>query len=100
DNISAELLDANSNVLASSSSGSGTEQLNYSVQPADVTPFYLRLQVVSGYSDYSIDATLTPLYDESEDNDDKPSANAFPLFDFYGYQGSLGTGPGYPGYDG
>jgi len=48
----------------------------------------------------SVTAGGSPTYDEVEDNDVRGALPSLPTAPFEDYRGSVGTDPGYPGYDG
>jgi len=72
---------------------------------ADVT-FTAQLTGQAAGTAYRVTALTTssggtdPTYDEREDNDTYSTPQALPAGNVSGFQGSLGNGPGYSGYDG
>jgi hypothetical protein len=94
-NIDITLLDSEGDILAASADTDGSEQIVYTYQEGDAGPLYVRLELVSGYSDYLVNAKVDFLgsedYDEVENNDTALQASALPGASFAGYTGNLGS---------
>jgi hypothetical protein len=98
-NLGMTLFDAFGVQLASSADGDGSEDIVYTVQAADVAPFFLEFSSSSGYSDYTFSGSFTtpnPGFDETENNDDTATANPLTLPET-NFTANIGSGGSYDG---
>jgi hypothetical protein len=84
------LLDSSGSTIYTADTGSPPRSFTWGLTAGT---YYLRVRAWTGYSDYTIDASLSsPGYDETEDNDATSTANvlSLPVTDYYGHVGQFG----------